>query len=76
VIVSPKVWPGADTDTGSPIGWELSNPGIVSIPLGFLGCYLGTMLSREHKAERTYDELFVRSETGLGSERPLEAVTH
>src|SRR3712207_7075204 len=28
VIVSPKVWPGADTVTGSPIGWELSNPGI------------------------------------------------
>src|SRR3954447_5893125 len=26
VIVSPKVWPGADTVTGSPIGWELSNP--------------------------------------------------
>ena len=47
VIVSPKVWPGADTVTGSPIGWELSNPGIISIPLGFLGCYLGTMLSRE-----------------------------
>ena len=74
VIVSPKVWPGADTVTGSPIGWELSNPGIISIPLGFLGCYLGTMLSREHKAERTFDELFVRSETGLGSERALEKV--
>ena len=41
VIVSPKVWPGADTVTGSPIGWELSNPGIISIPLGFLGCYVG-----------------------------------
>jgi cation/acetate symporter len=74
VIVSPKVWPGADTVTGSPIGWELSNPGIVSIPLGFLGCWLGTMLSRERKAERTFDELFVRSETGLGSERALERV--
>jgi cation/acetate symporter len=71
VIVSPKVWPGADTVTGSPIGWELSNPGIVSIPLGFIGCFLGTMLTREHKAERTFDELFVRSETGLGSERAL-----
>ena len=32
------------------------------------------MLSREHKAERTFDELFVRSETGLGSERALEKV--
>ena len=41
VIVSPKVWPGADTETGSPIGWTLANPGIVSIPLGFIGCWLG-----------------------------------
>jgi cation/acetate symporter len=71
VIVSPKVWPGADTVTGSPIGWELSNPGIVSIPLGFLGCWLGTVLSRERGAERTYQELFVRSETGLGAEKAI-----
>jgi cation/acetate symporter len=73
VIVSPKVWPGADTDTGSPIGWTLSNPGIVSIPLGFVGCWLGTMLSTERKAERTFDELFVRSETGIGAERAATA---
>ena len=71
VIVSPKVWPGADTVTGSPIGWTLANPGIVSIPLGFLGCYLGTVLSTEHGAERSYHELHVRSETGLGAERAL-----
>jgi cation/acetate symporter len=71
VIVSPKVWPGADTVTGSPIGWELSNPGIVSIPLGFLGCWLGTVLSSERGAERTYHELYVRSETGLGAEKAL-----
>jgi cation/acetate symporter len=71
VIVSPKVWPGADTVTGSPIGWELSNPGIVSIPLGFIGCWLGTVLSRERGAERTYHELYVRSETGLGAEKAL-----
>jgi cation/acetate symporter len=71
VIVSPKVWPGADTVTGSPIGWELANPGIVSIPLGFIGCWLGTMLSTERGAEHTYHELYVRSETGLGAERAL-----
>jgi len=71
VIVSPKVWPGADTVTGSPIGWELANPGIVSIPLGFIGCWLGTVLSKEHGTERTYHELYVRSETGLGSEKAL-----
>ena len=73
VIVSPKVWPGADSDTGSPIGWTLANPGILSIPLGFIGCYLGTVLSKEHGAERTYHELYVRSETGLGAERALVA---
>jgi cation/acetate symporter len=71
VIVSPKVWPGADSDTGSPIGWTLANPGIVSIPLGFIGCYLGTVLSKERGAERSYHELYVRSETGLGAERVL-----
>src|SRR5688500_276205 len=71
VIVSPKVWPGADYVTGSSIGWMLSNPGILSIPLGFIGCYLGTVLSKERGAERTYHELYVRSETGLGAERAL-----
>src|SRR4051812_2940635 len=71
VIVSPKVWPGADSETGSPIGWTLANPGIISIPLGFIGCYLGTVLSKEHGAERSYHELYVRSATGLGPERAL-----
>jgi cation/acetate symporter len=69
IIVSPKVWPGADSVTGSPIGWELSNPGIVSIPVGFLACYLGTVLSSERGAERSFHELYVRSETGLGAEQ-------
>jgi cation/acetate symporter len=71
IVVSPKVWPGADGETGSPIGWTLANPGIVSIPLGFLGCILGTLLSKERGAERSFHELFVRSETGLGAEKAL-----
>jgi cation/acetate symporter len=71
IIVSPGVWPGADSETGSPIGWTLANPGIVSIPLGFLGCIVGTLLSTERGAERSFHELFVRSETGLGAEKAL-----
>jgi cation/acetate symporter len=71
IIVSPKVWPGADSETGSPIGWTLANPGIVSIPLGFLGCILGTLLSTERANERSFHELYVRSETGLGAEKAL-----
>ena len=73
IIVSPGVWPGADRDTGSPIGWTLANPGIVSIPLGFIGCIVGTLVSTEHGAERSYHELYVRSETGLGAEKALES---
>ena len=68
VIISPKVWPGPDSE-GSPIGWTLANPGIISIPLGFIGCWLGTMLTTERGNEREFDELHVRSETGLGAER-------
>jgi cation/acetate symporter len=71
VIVSPPVWPGAASDTGSPIGWDLANPGIISIPLGFIGCWLGTILSKEHPAESTFHELYVRSETGLGAEKAI-----
>lgn len=67
IIVSPKVWPGPDSE-GSPIGWTLANPGIVSIPIGFLGCWLGTLLSSERTSDETYRELTVRSETGLGAE--------
>lgn len=68
IVVSPKVWPGPDSE-GSPVGWTLANPGIASIPLGFFGCWLGTMLSSETRAERTFSELHVRSETGIGAER-------
>ena len=38
-------------------------------PLGFLGCYLGSILSKEEsRAERHYEELYVRAEPGLGAE--------
>jgi len=52
--------------------FALDNPGIVSIPLGFLCGWLGTVLSREYNAER-YAELEVRSLTGVGAEK---AVAH
>jgi cation/acetate symporter len=73
IIISPIVWggpPGAP-DTGAFTWYDLNNPGIISIPVGFLGCYLGTVLSTERANERTFHELFVRSETGLGAEKAL-----
>jgi cation/acetate symporter len=69
VIISPTVWPGPDAEGGALGFYDLANPGIISIPLGFLGCWLGTVLSKEERrAERSFDELYVRSETGLGAE--------
>jgi cation/acetate symporter len=49
--------------------FPLENPGILSIPLGFLGAILGTLLRREPEAEARYAELLVRANTGLGAEQ-------
>jgi cation/acetate symporter len=68
VIISPTVWPGPDSEGGALSWYDLTQPGLISVPLAFLGCWLGTMLSREPEAEEKFDELYVRSETGLGSE--------
>jgi cation/acetate symporter len=56
------------------ISWfPLENPGLVSIPLGFLLGFLGTISSREESAEERYTELEVRALTGAGSE---QAISH
>jgi cation/acetate symporter len=52
-----------------PAIFPLENPGILSIPLGFLGAILGTFLRREPQAEARYAELVVRANTGLGAEK-------
>ena len=55
--------------TSIDISWfPLENPGIVSIPLGFLLGYLGSVTSREPEAEDRYTELEVRALTGAGAE--------
>lgn len=48
--------------------FPLKNPGIISIPLGFLGAYLGTILTSDKISQEKYSELYVRSQTGLGAE--------
>jgi cation/acetate symporter len=49
--------------------FPLENPGLVSIPLGFLGAYFGTLSGREPEAEAKFTELTVRATTGLGAEQ-------
>jgi cation/acetate symporter len=59
---------GPSVDKTDPI-FPLENPGIVSIPLGFLGAWLGSLFVREPSAEARYPELLVRANTGLGAEK-------
>jgi len=49
--------------------FPLENPGILSIPLGFIGAIIGMFLSSEPTAQEKYNELLVRSNTGLGAEK-------
>ena len=49
--------------------FPLENPGILSIPLGFLGAWLGTLAGGKRTTEDRFTELLVRSTTGLGAEQ-------
>ena len=53
--------------------FPLRNPGIVSIPFGFLCGIVGTLISKDISSQDRYNELEVRSLTGAGAEK---AVAH
>src|ERR671916_507194 len=89
VIISPNVFTGPNPEppatpiiTIDPI-FPLRSPALVSVPLGFLGCYLGTLLGgrgaereREQGVQRSYDEIRVRSLTGITDiEREIRETT-
>ncbi len=46
----------------------LKNPGLISIPLGFLMVILGSLLTRDKRADEMWDELYVRQNTGINAE--------
>ncbi|MGP3979363.1 solute symporter family protein [Streptomyces sp. 8N114] len=69
VVLSPVVsggpqalFPGRDFAY-----FPLENPGLVSVPLGFLAGWLGTLLSREDPDAARHAETEVRSLTGAGA---------
>ncbi|MET4923965.1 cation acetate symporter [Streptomyces sp. PSRA5] len=47
--------------------FPLENPGLISIPLGFLLGWLGSLLSKEEPDVKKYAELEVKSLTGTGA---------
>jgi len=52
--------------------FPLSNPGIVSIPLGFFLGWLGSVTSTTKESPKLAAEMAVRSLTGHGAEKAVE----
>ena len=70
IAIDPPTVTGAARHLIQAKAWfPLENPGILSIPLGFVGAILGTLLSNEPTSQRKFNELLVRSNTGLGAEK-------
>ena len=75
-----KAIKGAETDlktfegqTTSMMGLEkpsflLKNPGLISIPLGFLITILVSLFTRDKRSDEMWDELYVRQNTGINAE--------
>ncbi len=69
-ILSPGIWVKVIGLTDAPFPYD--NPALFSMPLGFLGCWLGSVLaagSAESQAEAgRFEALYIRSQTGIGAE--------
>ncbi|GAA3004015.1 cation/acetate symporter [Streptomyces sp. KhCrAH-43] len=70
VLFSPVVSGNEKTSMfkGVDFSWfPLENPGLISIPLGFLLGWIGSLLSKEEPDKGKYAELEVKSLTGIGA---------
>ncbi|OQW99623.1 MAG: hypothetical protein BWK73_50140, partial [Thiothrix lacustris] len=46
----------------------LKNPGLLSIPIGFLVTILVSLFTRDRRSDEMWDELYVRQNTGINAE--------
>ena len=89
IILSPNVMTGPNPEPPltpiipiDPI-FPFVYPALFSVPLGVLGCYLGTLLGgggaereREQGLQTDYDEIYVRSITGISNiEQEIQETT-
>jgi len=50
----------------------LKNPGIISIPLGFISAIIASLLFPSKRAEDGWDEIYVRQNTGIGMAKAVD----
>jgi cation/acetate symporter len=69
-VLSPGIWVKVLGNHAAIFPYD--NPALFSVPLGFLGCWLGSLLAQNSAASRAeasrYEALYVRSQTGIGAE--------
>jgi cation/acetate symporter len=52
--------------------FNLKNPGIVSIPVGFLAAILAALAFPSRRSEEMFDEIYVRQNTGIGMAKAID----
>ncbi|MBT1076197.1 solute symporter family protein [Geobacter grbiciae] len=52
--------------------FNLKNPGIVSIPLGFIAAIIGCLAFPSRRSEEMFDEIYVRQNTGIGMAKAID----
>jgi len=52
--------------------FTLKNPGIISIPLGFIAAIIGALLFPSRRSEEMFDEIYVRQNTGIGMAKAVD----
>ncbi|HWI40925.1 MAG TPA: cation acetate symporter [Verrucomicrobiae bacterium] len=51
---------------------DLKNPGIISIPIGFLAAILAAFAFPSRRSEEMFDEIYVRQNTGIGMAKAID----
>lgn len=51
---------------------DLKNPGIISIPLGFIAAIIGCLAFPSRRSEEMFDEIYVRQNTGIGMAKAID----
>jgi len=74
VALSPNLWAvdGSALFVGEAL-FPLTNPGIVSIPLGFLGAIVGTLLTKSSEVAGNFERILVKANTGIDAATEVAA---
>ncbi|KOP31308.1 symporter [Exiguobacterium sp. BMC-KP] len=74
VALSPNLWAvdGSALFIGEAL-FPLTNPGIVSIPLGFLGAIVGTLLTKSNEVAGNFERIIVKANTGIDAATEVAA---